>query len=451
MFRINKLHSKNLLTVLFIIAISAFGIFLAPRAFAGGDVNVNITSCTLDDDGINVSYEMIPIAGEYYNIRVFEHVLENGAQIYNFNDPYGGNMVCESNGNCTCSWGTAGPCPPGAFFVATATEPQSSILSLVTFQWDYCGSVAGCIEDEMKTGNKNCVTPAQQPNNECNDPQYPPPYDASDCQTGGCASDEVCIFDQTNYENRCIPQSVCTQAPADCSNPVNGTPTESDCGANGECGGEQICVFDNGSNRCVTNAVCISTPDTCDPGVWYQDPFDESQCGSGGCPQSMRCELGPNFDLQCVPKTACNPTIDDCAGAGETCNNVSYPCCDTETYQCLFDFYAGAQTCVVNNDDDDEDEIHETLIETVPPYAGPIVDIGSLLSNSYKIILPIAIAIFATPSIILGGYKIMVSQGDPARVKDGKESLTSGIEGLVFLLGALTILRIILVNFIGLT
>jgi hypothetical protein len=46
--------------------------------------------------------------------------------------------------------------------------------------------------------------------------------------------------------------------------------------------------------------------------------------------------------------------------------------------------------------------------------------------------------------IILAGYKILTSQGDPAKLQEGKDSLTSAIIGLLFVVMAVSILRVIL-------
>jgi hypothetical protein len=88
---------------------------------------------------------------------------------------------------------------------------------------------------------------------------------------------------------------------------------------------------------------------------------------------------------------------------------------------------------------------------TPPTYTGPIVDFERFLRAGYTLLLPIAIGIFGIPLIAINGYKIMTSQGDPAAVKDGKEGLTSAIIGIIFVLLAMSILRIILGSFLNVT
>lgn len=48
--------------------------------------------------------------------------------------------------------------------------------------------------------------------------------------------------------------------------------------------------------------------------------------------------------------------------------------------------------------------------------------------------------------IILTGYRLMVSQGDPEKVKEAKESLTSAVVGLLFIIASLVILQFITVD-----
>ena len=52
--------------------------------------------------------------------------------------------------------------------------------------------------------------------------------------------------------------------------------------------------------------------------------------------------------------------------------------------------------------------------------------------------------------IIAGGYRIIVSQGDPEAIMGGKEMITSAIAGLLFIIFSAAILRIIGCNILGL-
>jgi len=48
--------------------------------------------------------------------------------------------------------------------------------------------------------------------------------------------------------------------------------------------------------------------------------------------------------------------------------------------------------------------------------------------------------------IIVSGYRFMLSQGNPEAVQEARESLTSAIVGLLFIIFALVILQLITVN-----
>jgi hypothetical protein len=63
--------------------------------------------------------------------------------------------------------------------------------------------------------------------------------------------------------------------------------------------------------------------------------------------------------------------------------------------------------------------------------------------NFFKIALPFAV-IFGFINIISAGYMLMTSEGDPRRTNEGKEKLTAGIMGTLYVLLTIGILRIIL-------
>ncbi len=77
-------------------------------------------------------------------------------------------------------------------------------------------------------------------------------------------------------------------------------------------------------------------------------------------------------------------------------------------------------------------------------------NIASAISTLYKLGLPVAIVI-GLALIIINGYGIMTSEGDPRKVQTAKENLFSAIMGLVFVLLALVIYRVIVSSLFGLT
>lgn len=70
-------------------------------------------------------------------------------------------------------------------------------------------------------------------------------------------------------------------------------------------------------------------------------------------------------------------------------------------------------------------------------------ELSELFTIINGILIPITI-IIGLFIIISSGYKILTSQGDPQELQTGKENLTSAIIGLIFVLMAVSILRVII-------
>ena len=71
------------------------------------------------------------------------------------------------------------------------------------------------------------------------------------------------------------------------------------------------------------------------------------------------------------------------------------------------------------------------------------VKVAELLKIINGIVLPLAV-ILGMILIVHNGYKLMTSQGDPTKLQEGKDGLTSAIIGLLFILMAVSILRVII-------
>ena len=74
-------------------------------------------------------------------------------------------------------------------------------------------------------------------------------------------------------------------------------------------------------------------------------------------------------------------------------------------------------------------------------------DIGAIIGLLYNILYPVAI-IYGILQIILAGYGIMKSEGNPKVLDTAKENLTSSIIGVLFVMLAVIILRIIIKAFL---
>lgn len=75
-------------------------------------------------------------------------------------------------------------------------------------------------------------------------------------------------------------------------------------------------------------------------------------------------------------------------------------------------------------------------------------DMSVLITSFFKVAFPIAI-ILGFLNIILAGYTLMTSEGDPRKTNEGKEKLGAAITGLLFVLLTIGILRIIIGTLIG--
>ncbi len=85
-----------------------------------------------------------------------------------------------------------------------------------------------------------------------------------------------------------------------------------------------------------------------------------------------------------------------------------------------------------------------TNINTVDANTDLNAMIGTILSAVYGVV-----GIIAVVMIILGGISYATSQGDPGKVKKGKDTILYGIIGLVIVLLAFAITNFVLTNFFG--
>ncbi len=76
------------------------------------------------------------------------------------------------------------------------------------------------------------------------------------------------------------------------------------------------------------------------------------------------------------------------------------------------------------------------------------LDEAEIAVGIYNFLFPIGLAVgfFA---IIMAGYSYLTSQGQPDKVKEASEKLTSAILGIIFIALSLVILRIIVVSLLG--
>jgi hypothetical protein len=124
-----------------------------------------------------------------------------------------------------------------------------------------------------------------------------------------------------------------------------------------------------------------------------------------------------------------------------TCGGNNQPCCNPPLEECEegLECSPTLKRCVENSEE---------------PYKGPIYN-GPIIESLEEILNPavrilyyggLFVGIFF---IILSGYKLMTSEGDPQRTREAQEQLTSAIIGIIFILLSTTIIRIIMKEIIG--
>ncbi len=234
---------------------------------------------------------------------------------------------------------------------------------------------------------------------------------------------------------------------------------------------------------------------TCIP---YPDECDSPQCDSGKiCKFIYGCSGDPNYPghdnicWRCMEDDngTCKPVQDKtcvteetkdyrvCASDGvcpegykfwahASCGSSSIVCCQKEEVLCgppglcfkgvCPDNYTYVSQCDNAADGSIRRCCKKIYVGDKPKpkdaaYNGPVIDsLEKILGPVVKILYygGLMLGIFY---IIISGYKLMVSQGNPQQTQDAQEQLTAAVVGTVFILLSLTILGILLTSIIGLS
>lgn len=183
------------------------------------------------------------------------------------------------------------------------------------------------------------------------------------------------------------------------------------------------------------------------------DPNDPSQCNNApGC-ENFICKSFAGIGAKCINKntqscpTFCN-TDEDCQKGGAACENL----------KCLSGGIGGSRVCRVPNTTNDQSQ-NRTSTSSTPLSACPTdkpldqcrintaigyitVTVKDFVQSLFGIILSIAGGI-ALLLIIFSGYRMITSQGNPEHLQGARETLTSAIVGLLFIIFSLVILQAI--------
>jgi len=224
---------------------------------------------------------------------------------------------------------------------------------------------------------------------------------------------------QVFAQGTCVLQAsgVCGGA----TNPVTGV--VSNCSTGYRC----QCTYSQGCS-CVIDPLCGA--------INPNDPVCGSStaqlCGvAGGCgPYMMRCGILGTGGYGCYNDATCSCEV------GMTCPGDVGRCINGE---CRID---DSGTIIPPGYDDPAASI-------IRPYQGPIIsNITGLLSPIFKILFYAGIFI-GFLGIIYSGYLFISSEGDPGRVKEGREQFTAAVLGSLFVLLSVFIIRVIINEILG--
>lgn len=256
-----------------------------------------------------------------------------------------------------------------------------------------CGADGGCVEEYVcRRIQMPGSTIFECLYNGCSSSADPPPEDPVPEPEETCSPELACGAAAGCEENQiCMRPSALAEL--ECQNI---TPETEDSCLSPECEGPEDCEGD--TPVCNEAGFCVAgeSGDECGP---------SGACGAdGGCAPGWRCmPLGPG--------------LYQCQEDPEYCDPTPSPPADP-----------GADP---------------------PVYQGPIIsDFATITRSIYRLLYPIGIAI-GVLFIAKAGYVLMTSEGDPMRTKQGRDELTGAIAGTLFIILAISLLRIIVGSFLG--
>ncbi len=259
--------------------------------------------------------------------------------------------------------------------------------------------------------------------------------------TTGCSSDKLCV------DGNCTAggglTGTCVAKETICS---RGTPAADAATCQSTCQG--TCQLDNfGIKRC-----CEETEGICVNGTTYADG---ATCASE-CKSPKICENDTkNFARCCVEQSTCTSGSvradeaacqSNCTGTCVADRSGVKRCCTSSTpptdggdetcpggINILGICLGGSQSGCV------EISPFGCIPTDIPGLAKTILGIGYGIGTLLAILF-----------LIIGGYGVVTSTGDPEKLEKAKAQITAAVEGLVFLLLSVLILRIIGIDIIGL-
>lgn len=157
-------------------------------------------------------------------------------------------------------------------------------------------------------------------------------------------------------------------------------------------------------------------------------------CPSGTHPVAKQCPAGTRCCENDATMEKCTPSGGSCGG---DCGRCSICRLKDNVYQCVYskDSCSGCGGAI---DDTPRGKFNDLF------YSGPIIkNIESILVPLGKILYYGGLFI-GMAFIVVAGYTLMTSEGNPQKTQEGQEQLTAAILGIAFILLSSAILRVII-------
>lgn len=321
-------------------------------------------------------------------------------------------VAASQNGQITITWNNL--TPTSSSYQITLRDIANANSCMATFSTTSTPPVLDCSDVTNATcfaptcpttgysyANKTCVTGGN--NGQCCTPSTP---GVSTCETTGGGT---CIN----------PADSCTNVG---SNYEEDTTHGYTCGSHATDGKTKCCIKATVVKDCSSSSTCCK----CATGSFLQNI---SLTSSNWVCTSASGNVAPQYLPACTSGLACSLTGEGCTTGNPDGGIIGGPGWTNPPDVCKPDA-SNAYVC-------------NTAIGNIQTSAAGFVN--SIMSLILSIVGGIAVIL-----IIVSGYRMMISQGNPENIKNAKDQLTAAIIGLLFVIFALVFLSVIGVNILGL-
>lgn len=193
----------------------------------------------------------------------------------------------------------------------------------------------------------------------------------------------------------------------------------------------------NPAMGCVADADCVRTCGTASSQCRGGRCWDDSPVTTGG---TAPCTGG---GMSCMPYDQCNDGVNQCGTTNSLrCTTAGHVCCAPRACPTPGGGGSGERFAYQECGSADNPGINTAIgcIKTNPAdFIRQILTIGIGMGGGIAFLM-----------ILLGGFKIITSRGNPEAISEGRDTMTSAIAGLMLIIFAVFILRFIGVNILAL-